>query len=67
MQEVFSLSPSLPLFFSPIAHSVRKSVSVSKPLRRILSALRTLWDLGQLVLVWLSSCKGFISFSFHTV
>ena len=34
MQEVFSFSPSLPLFFSPIAHSVRKSVSVSKPFEK---------------------------------
>ena len=87
MQEAFSFSPSLPLFFSPIAHSVRKSVSVSlaffciknstwprNPLWRNTecllvknTALHTIWDLSKLVLFWLSSCKGFISSSFHRV
>lgn len=44
MQEVFSFSPILPLFFSPIAHSVRKSVSVSKPF--VKNTERTAYSLG---------------------
>ena len=60
------LLPSLSFFH--LSPTLLGKVSLSQnPLWRILSALHTLWDLGQLVLVWLTSCKGFISFSFHTV